>query len=490
MPTPIALTLALIFCSVLYARPAAACGDAGKPMCVEWTGKPLLSKAKRAYCKSGNQIVAGLCAACGAENHPACLVGSDGPKCRTGELKVDKGFCVKSTLGEAVVAVVDPYFDKFTNSAIVSRITNVCQPVKGKLNKCASGYYFNWCLNACIQSMHRPGHNDKPLDLTFYVTSDVHFGRDTSFSAYDHARHVWEMNRFTQTGARWPAGTASSGQPVAEPAFVTIAGDLTLWGHTAELDGYKKYYEGNPSDPGTLRFPLFTGLGNHDTDNAFYNRDLQVLPYFRARYAGSPDVSDFDAPSLNYSWDYGDVHFVQTNRFAGDVQYGNKSSLEWLAHDLASSVGDSGRPVVIIAHYGFDSFSLQPNWWTDAQRTALWNVLQHYNIVAFISGHDHAAGLRKWPTSGPKQMDNFSSSTGGQYGIGGFLVVRVTDASLDVAYAEWKDPTEWAQDAQGNWKVVQQRDTKFPPANAAQYPAAAFRSDVLFTKKLAAWKKK
>lgn len=88
------------------------------------------------------------------------------------------------------------------------------------------------------------------------------------------------------------------------------------------------------------------------------------------------DRSD-DAAGL-YSWDWHDVHFISAGLSAGDA------ALPFIRDDLAGKVGTSGRPVVLMAHYGFDTDD-----WTESERVRLWNALRPYNVVAFLAGHLH-----------------------------------------------------------------------------------------------------
>jgi hypothetical protein len=65
-----------------------------------------------------------------------------------------------------------------------------------------------------------------------------------------------------------------------------------------------------------------------------------------------------------------------------------------LKQDLATYVGSSGRPVVLVHHYGFDGMSTgdghpQWQWWTDEQRAAYWDVIAPYNVAAIFAGHVH-----------------------------------------------------------------------------------------------------
>lgn len=215
-----------------------------------------------------------------------------------------------------------------------------------------------------------------------------------------------------------------------------IAGDLVQNGQKREFDTYKDQLGG------LSRF-FYDGFGNHDPRS----RDLWLCdfttdtkcrdPLYILNDIGSRKhatrltnsggsltaqaVGVNTAKNFHYSWDWHDVHFVQLNMFPGDTKGGYEAhdpllSLSFLRNDLAAAVGSSGRPVVLIHHFGFDCFSfgaLQSTnaaakcyvktggsnpgdeWWTDAQRTDYWNLLSDYNVAAIITGHYHLSTEHK-----------------------------------------------------------------------------------------------
>ncbi|MBL9176294.1 MAG: metallophosphoesterase [Verrucomicrobiales bacterium] len=168
---------------------------------------------------------------------------------------------------------------------------------------------------------------------------------------------------------------------------VCYAGDLTQFASGTELDMYRD------SISGFSRF-FFDGLGNHD----FERGRERVREYVTERKRSTVKTQKGDP---HYSWDWHDVHFVQLNLMPADqatpdvpgVQDFSKldpmAALTFLNLDLAIHVGRTGRPVVLMHHYGFDSFSTGNGWWTPAQRLAYWNVIASYNVVAIFTGHQH-----------------------------------------------------------------------------------------------------
>jgi hypothetical protein len=163
------------------------------------------------------------------------------------------------------------------------------------------------------------------------------------------------------------------------------AGDLTQFASSAELDTYKA------SIAGFTRY-VYDGLGNHDLE---YGR-TRVREYVRERKRTTVRAQDGDP---HYSWDWHDVHMVQLNLMPANEKAPDTSevnneyndpmaALAFLIFDLALHVGNSGRPVILMHHYGFESFSAN-GWWTAAQRLAYWNAIANYNVVGIFTGHLH-----------------------------------------------------------------------------------------------------
>ncbi len=109
-------------------------------------------------------------------------------------------------------------------------------------------------------------------------------------------------------------------------------------------------------------------------------------------------------------------------------------SLEFLTEDLARNVGRSGRPVVLLQHYGWDIWGL--GWWSDRERQALSAAIRGTNVIAIFWGHSHAVlrvDVDGIPTfcAGAAQADPLPGS---------FLVVRIRPREMAVAE---KKPDGW-----------------------------------------------
>lgn len=200
-----------------------------------------------------------------------------------------------------------------------------------------------------------------------------------------------------------------------------ISGDLTHFSRQDELDRYHHFI--HPFKP-----YAFDGLGNHDfawakekpTDiSAFVDHGLsEIISLDKIGWEEScltiwedvrsrkriPEVNG-SYPNVHYSWDWKGIHFVQLNLSAADdpvrykVAQNPFKALTFLKKDLAKQVGNSGRPILIAHHYGFDEFSMgslpdgtfkaKGEWWTAEDRRKYWEAIESYNVVAIFTGHAH-----------------------------------------------------------------------------------------------------
>jgi hypothetical protein len=295
-------------------------------------------------------------------------------------------------------------------------------------------------------------------DFTFLVVTDLHLRNGYNVSDTNHVRHVHNLNVLPTLGFNWSqAGAGFDNKALDRPIAVVTTGDDTDNGHLSDFGGYRLLYEpGTTSD--SIQYPMFPGLGNHDMYYAceFSNCARRMFEYPAAALACAGNV---DSASHNYSWDWGPFHMVQLNVWAGDTHlgsdsgffYSHASGLDWLANDLKTRVGSSGRKVILFQHFGWDYFSMNNNgdpstvWWTDSDRASLLSVLAPYNVAALFSGHQHVASMNSAAYLDPNEnieiLDDFTGGTGGiDEGLGSrgeFYAVRLTNNFLDVLPFEW-----------------------------------------------------
>ncbi len=194
-----------------------------------------------------------------------------------------------------------------------------------------------------------------------------------------------------------------------------ISGDMTQNGSIKERDNY--YIPGLGKEK---EHRFFDGLGNHDVVKG----RMIMTKYVRQKSRATTATNREPNGRPHYSWDWHDVHFIQANVYPGNDPHNDTTldlpgtdpndalsfiQLDLFAHDpSATNVNPSDKPVVIIQHYGFDSFSLKG--WTEAQRVAYWNAIKNYNVIAIFNGHSHLSGSDSSHDSVWKQ--NFYQPTG------------------------------------------------------------------------------
>jgi len=246
-------------------------------------------------------------------------------------------------------------------------------------------------------------------DVTFLSTSDCHYnyGKGEAHNA-GNLETIRAMNAVTDIS--WPDDLG--GDRVKTPRGVVVLGDCIDDGDMAR-DGVKISEEENKvfleqvgldGTDGILRYPAFEGWGNHDgppagkEKNGFsFQAQIKQRNITRKEKGLIKDISD---SGMQYSWDWDDVHFVNLGINVADKQragirydpvwHDPQGALSFLKADLAKNVGDSGRPVVLMAHMGMDT-----DWWVKEDWADFYNAVKQYNIVLYIYGHS-GTGVRDW----------------------------------------------------------------------------------------------
>lgn len=290
------------------------------------------------------------------------------------------------------------------------------------------------------------GVQEAERDVTVVIAGDLHFDMPPETDQY---YHVIAMNRlenhFTFPGEALPG---IAGEKLKKLDGVILAGDMFDKPDPAILALYRERYEQGTGDK-SIHYPVYPGLGNHD-----------IVPYpegggdnpqgrsFTLHYIDSiltdklakKEILNLHPGSRSYSWNIGDVHFIQAHRFTGDTTY-SESNFDWLANDL-QTYASNGNPVVYIQHYGVDPWALE--WWTQADRNRLFDLLDNYNIAAFLVGHTHEASLEHYRGYPIYQVNNAWPDEDGN---GSFAVLRIKGDKVSVSTCRWTDD-------KGNFEVV------------------------------------
>jgi len=216
-------------------------------------------------------------------------------------------------------------------------------------------------------------------------------------------------------------------------AGVVVNGDITNTGKSSQIDKFDEVYS-------TAYDNIYPGLGNHDYDNYVTSGDNKdVFRWLDRHISGLPSRTNYDLDgsisrngtrdsyngSFAYSWDIGDVHFVQLQNYpsfaiAGDydVEFNIRKSLDWLEQDLATH-GQNRRIVLNLHVFNASGFSkggctspCSPLGNFNSERSRSTNTAADYerfreivrnarvnakdNMVLLFAGHiHHWAGNRK-----------------------------------------------------------------------------------------------
>ena len=170
------------------------------------------------------------------------------------------------------------------------------------------------------------------------------------------------------------------------PEFVIATGDLPMGVDGVEKLGFHRLdkclsmYDGFVDVFKPLKLPMLKVIGNHDCAICLPKHLPEHHKGLYRRYFGP----------LNYSFDYGDIHFValdanidagpiiKPGRWIGPYEVIDKTALAWLARDLAFQ--PKGKPIVLFTHQ-------PPQGQKNFDR--LVEILRPHNFRAAFAGHWH-----------------------------------------------------------------------------------------------------
>ena len=250
-------------------------------------------------------------------------------------------------------------------------------------------------------------------DLTFFSTSDVHFGQ--SSAAKDSCRAAMPGWLNGLAGKTFPASVG--GGVVDKPRGLLMPGDLIDAGSTTLWSQFILDYD--PLGTARTKIPTYEGLGNHE----YYGTATVAPAALRLRNQKRIGVTYRDNTNLHYSWDWDAVHFVMLNLFSGASQAGGMDpygSYAFLEKDLAENVGTSGRPILVMQHFPLPDTS----WWPMADANKMGTLLKKYNCIGILHGHSHSKNFYKF-----QGLDVYDDGTAME---GDILAFRITEGKMFV----------------------------------------------------------
>lgn len=286
-------------------------------------------------------------------------------------------------------------------------------------------------------------------DVAVVVAADLHFDLPPETDQYYHVVTINRLPGQFVFPSDTAAGKNTSAAPVGHIDGVIVAGDMFDKARPEILSLYRERYEPGEGDR-RIHYPVYPGFGNHDIDPSVSDKGADNLKgrAFSLHYLDSilqeklakKEILNLHPGSRSYSWNIGDVHFIQAQRFSGDTAY-SESNFDWLADDLRTHAA-KGNPVVYIQHYGVDPWALK--WWPQEARNRLFDLLDQYNVAAFLVGHTHTPSLQYYRGYPIYQVNNAWPDEDGN---GSFAVVRIRDHTVDIASCRWTD-------SEGNFETV------------------------------------
>jgi len=185
---------------------------------------------------------------------------------------------------------------------------------------------------------------------------------------------------------------------------------------------------------GRCNFPVFEGFGNHDvSEKRFIENKIKNRNQKRMELGYIDHLSE---NGYHYSWDWEGILFVNVNIFPGNQWHGEADAYgrahdplharDFMAEDLKDNVGNTGRPVVIVQHFR----PIDYNWWTKAAADKAYRVLQDYNVVLIMCGHQGGGMNNTW-----RGIDWASSN--GRLQV--FHITKDTLTGLVRKEAEWSE---------------------------------------------------
>jgi acid phosphatase type 7 len=167
--------------------------------------------------------------------------------------------------------------------------------------------------------------------------------------------------------------------------FTIHNGDIVENGSIAK--SWKDFF--NVTEPVNANYPLMSVTGNHDVVND------TTSPIFQQPFPIFYELMNLPHGQLNYSYDYGNTHFVAINSgwAEGAAKVGKvlfeKNSVEydWLENDLKKARKNKKiKWIIMYSHYPVYSFGFShiPTW-----KSHIKPLVDKYKVDLYLAGHRH-----------------------------------------------------------------------------------------------------
>jgi len=236
------------------------------------------------------------------------------------------------------------------------------------------------------------------LTTYFYSVGDSDGPLEGDASFYFHTSPTPGIATPTRFWVLGDSGTANSSASAVRDGYKSYAAAsndsdfMLMLGDNAYNDGTDSEYQAAVFDmyPMLLRqLPLWSTLGNHDGHSA--DSATQSGPYYEIfDFPTSAEAGGLASGTEGYySWDYGNMHFVNLESYDTDRSDGG-TMMTWLESDLATN--DKPWIIAFWHHPPYSKGSHNSDTdgrMTDMREVAL-PILEAWGVDLVLSGHSHA----------------------------------------------------------------------------------------------------
>ncbi len=278
-------------------------------------------------------------------------------------------------------------------------------------------------LSSNPDDSHVPANND-PLNITFSVAADTHFGAKTKvisgtrLNPGSRVRPMGldEINAFLINKLNSISNTEypkAIGGKVGTLKGLLIAGDLTENGTAAQWQQYESHY-GRTGKEGLLHIPAYPVIGNHD--------------YYQSNIVPQHIAKRFNDNYYSISW--GKLQIIAL-RDGPDEQ-----ALQFLSQHLAKI--EPKHQIVIFFHYPLLGPFSRGSWFGDGSyREQFKKIIKGHRIIGIFHGHYHSTGHYRW-----NGFDVYNVGSP-KHQWRSFAIVNVTDERLLVASYNYEAGQWW-----------------------------------------------
>jgi autotransporter-associated beta strand protein len=227
--------------------------------------------------------------------------------------------------------------------------------------------------------------------LSFVSASDTH---------YEDPNESNDLERVILATCNTVTSRTLSNVAVRGMRGIMVPGDLLNTGTTTQWTSWAADFGLNGADGRIPAYPVYEVFGGSGHDGAAMPTSIAARNTRRFGLTA--------ANSGNYSWDWNGIHFVVAGVKAGVLS--TDADRVFLANDLATHVGTSGRPVVLLEHENAGNLV----------QSLYDEVLKNYNVILILNGHQ-AGGAPVW---------NGIQTLSGNAFPGGYWLVQINGTTL------------------------------------------------------------